>query len=214
MGRPLMTEWLQKEDLNRDIITVSGNLFRKFGFKKTTVEDIAREIGRRKSSLYYYYKSKEEIFEAVVNEEMQRFFRLIQRSIEHSKSSKQKLVLFCKAQFQHLASLCNLNGALKDEIQDIPCVITPIKNKFDTAQLELVRTILQEGIERQEFKEMSKGEIDAFAYIIVSSFRGIELPLVTNNIQEPDLDSRIAFIVEMMVEGIGRPRKNLPVKAL
>lgn len=207
-----MTEWLQKEDLNKDIITVSGNLFRKFGFKKTTVEDIAREIGRRKSSLYYYYKSKEEIFEAVVYEEMHRFFRLIKRSIEHSKSSRQKLVLFCKAQFQHLTSLCNLNGALKNEIQDIECVITPIKTKFDTTQLELVKEILQEGVERKEFKHMSPREMDAFAYIIVSSFRGLGLPLVTNGIT-PDLDSRIAVIVEMMVEGIGWQEKQLPLPA-
>ncbi|BAV08714.1 transcriptional regulator, TetR family [Filimonas lacunae] len=203
-----MTEWGHKEDLNKDIITVSGNLFRKFGFKKTTVEDIAREIGKRKSSLYYYYKSKEEIFEAVVNEEMHRFFRLIKRSLEHSKTSKQKLMLFCKAQFQHLASLCNLNGALKDEIHDIPCVITPIKNRFDTTQIELIKEILQEGVDKREFKNMSTGEMNAFAYLIVSSFRGLELPLVTNG---PDLDSRIAFIVEMMVEGIGRQDQTVPL---
>lgn len=208
MEQPLVRELLQKEDLNRDIIAVSGNLFRKFGFKKTTVEDIAREIGKRKSSLYYYYKSKEEIFEAVVYEEMHRFFRLIKRSIEQSKTSKQKLFLFCKAKFQHLTSLCNLNGALKDEIHDIACVITPIKNRFDTTQVELIREILQEGVERGEFKSMTASEIDAFAYLIVSSFRGLELPLVINK-QGPDLDSRIAFIVELMVEGIGKQERDL-----
>jgi AcrR family transcriptional regulator len=197
------TQVLQKEDLNKDIITVSANLFRQFGFKKTTVEDIAKEIGRRKSSLYYYYKSKEEIFEAVVNEEMHRFFRQIKRSIAQSAGAKQKLLIYCRAKFQHLALLCNLNGVLKNEVHEIQCITNPLRHKFDTTQVALVREILQEGVATNEFKTMSGGEMDSFAYIIVSSFRGLESPLVLNK-QEPDLNSRIESIVELMVEGIGK----------
>lgn len=198
------TQALQKEDLNRDILVVSSNLFRQFGFKKTTVEDIANEIGRRKSSLYYYYKSKEEIFEAVVNEEMQRFFRQIKRSVAQSAGAKQKLLIYCRATFQHLALLCNLNGVLKNQIQEIQCITNPLRHKFDTTQVALVREILQEGVAANEFKNMSGGEMDSIAYIIVSSFKGLESPLVLNQ-QEPDLNSRIESIVEVMVEGIGKP---------
>lgn len=197
------TQVLQKEDLNKDILAVSGNLFRQFGFKKTTVEDIAKEIGRRKSSLYYYYKSKEEIFEAVVNEEMHRFFRQIQRSVAQAVGARQKLLMYCRAKFHHLALLCNLNGVLKNDTHEIQCIATPLRHKFDTTQVALVREILQEGVASNEFKTMSGGEMDSFAYIIVSSVRGLESPLVLNK-QEPDLNTRIESIVALMVEGIGK----------
>ena len=66
-----MAETLQKDEvIVRDIIDTARDLFKKTGFKKTTMGDIARSLGKAKSSLYYYYPSKEDIFEAVLYTEM------------------------------------------------------------------------------------------------------------------------------------------------
>ena len=66
-----MAEMLQKDEIVvRDIIDTARTLFKKTGFKKTTMGDIARSLGKAKSSLYYYYPSKEDIFEAVLYSEM------------------------------------------------------------------------------------------------------------------------------------------------
>ena len=55
-----------KDPIREEILNGARELFQRFGFKKTTMEDIARQIGKSKSALYYYYKTKEDIFEAVV----------------------------------------------------------------------------------------------------------------------------------------------------
>src|SRR5436189_4267915 len=59
-----------KDPIREEILNGARELFQRFGFKKTTMEDIARQIGKSKSALYYYYKTKEEIFEAVVLNEI------------------------------------------------------------------------------------------------------------------------------------------------
>ena len=67
-----MSELLEKDEvIVREIVSSARGLFEKFGLKKTTMEDIAKEAGKGKSSLYYYFESKYEIFEAVVDQEMQ-----------------------------------------------------------------------------------------------------------------------------------------------
>ena len=65
----------QKEEIVKDdILKEAQKLFQQFGLKKTTMEDIARSMGKGKSTLYYYYCSKEQIFDAVISKEMTEVF--------------------------------------------------------------------------------------------------------------------------------------------
>lgn len=49
-----------------DILEAAERLFRHFGYRKTTVADIARAAGMAKGSVYLHFSSKEEIFLAIV----------------------------------------------------------------------------------------------------------------------------------------------------
>ena len=54
------------DDMRNTIINSASDVFEKFGFKKTTVDDIAQALRKGKSSIYYYFKSKEEDRKSVV----------------------------------------------------------------------------------------------------------------------------------------------------
>ena len=51
-----------------EIVDAAATLFREKGFVATSLEDIAREVGMYKGSLYHYIKSKEDLLFAVVRE--------------------------------------------------------------------------------------------------------------------------------------------------
>ena len=57
---------VNKEEFRKKIIVSSGQIFSRYGFRKTTMEEISRALKMGKSSVYYYFRSKEDIFEAVV----------------------------------------------------------------------------------------------------------------------------------------------------
>jgi len=63
------------ENVLRDILSAARVLFERQGLRKTTMDDIASRIGKCKGALYYYFASKDEIFEAVVEQEMTEFFK-------------------------------------------------------------------------------------------------------------------------------------------
>jgi AcrR family transcriptional regulator len=50
-----------------EILVQAANLFRKKGFSGTSMQDIARDVGILKGSIYYYFNSKNEIFREVLN---------------------------------------------------------------------------------------------------------------------------------------------------
>jgi AcrR family transcriptional regulator len=151
-----MAETLFKDEvIVRDIIDTARGLFKKSGFKKTTMGDIAHSLGKAKSSLYYYYPSKEDIFEAVLHAEMDELLAQILQSIRHAGTSKEKLTIYCRCRLVKLNELCNLSDALKSdigELHELHCIMTDLKRQFDTTHVELVREILAEGVANGEFK--------------------------------------------------------------
>ena len=69
-GKCLMNIVNKDEEVKKEIIEAAKVVFQKWGLKKTTMEDIAKEAGKGKSTLYYYFKSKEEIFEMLAKAEI------------------------------------------------------------------------------------------------------------------------------------------------
>ena len=99
-----MAETLQRDEIIvREIVDTARVLFRKSGFKKTTMGDIARSLGKAKSSLYYYYPSKEDIFEAVIYAEMDELLDEIHQAISEATSSKGKLTAYCRCRLEKLS---------------------------------------------------------------------------------------------------------------
>jgi AcrR family transcriptional regulator len=200
-----MAETLQRDEIVvKEIVDTARALFKKSGFKKTTMGDIARSLGKAKSSLYYYYPSKEDIFEAVIYAEMDELLKDIHYALGQATSSKQKLTAYCRCRLEKLSQLCNLSDALKSEIAELHCVMAEMKSRFDTTHVELVKGILAEGVNNGEFKKINEDNIELIAYLMVSSFRGLAVPLMVGQNRSPRLDLQIDSIVDIMVEGIGR----------
>lgn len=198
-----MAETLQRDEIVvRDILDTSRALFTQHGFKKTTMGDIARSLGKAKSSLYYYYPSKEDIFEAVLYEEMDELLDQIRTSIQDAKNSKEKLIIYCRCRMQKLTELCNLSDALKNDLSELHVIITDLRSKFDTSHVDLVRGILEEGVRQGEFRKINKDNIELVAYLMVSTFRGLAEPLMVSPELFPRLDLQIDSIVDIMVEGV------------
>ena len=56
----MIKEHIQKKQkaIKYKIVGIASTVFSRFGFKKATMDDIARAAGMGKSSIYYYFKSK------------------------------------------------------------------------------------------------------------------------------------------------------------
>lgn len=70
----------KKEQTREKIQQAAYRCVARFGFEKTTLEDIAKEVNLNKASLYYYYKNKEDIFLDVTTTATRRFVDSLQQS--------------------------------------------------------------------------------------------------------------------------------------
>ncbi len=194
---------VDKEDVVlKEIINGARLLFEKFGLKKTTMEDIAKEVGKGKSSLYYYFPSKYEIFEAVVDQEMKQLFMLAQKAVDKAPTAKEKLKAYTKVRLSKLNKLGNLSQVVKNDLMDNMSVVMNIKRKHEITQVNMIKKIISAGVESSEFKKMSSADIALLAYLFAATFRGIVMPMCTETF--PDLTHKSDDVVEMLVEGIAK----------
>ncbi|MEO0226014.1 MAG: helix-turn-helix domain-containing protein [candidate division WOR-3 bacterium] len=53
---------VSKKAMRDSIIDSARYVFSRFGYRKATMDSIARAARKAKSSIYYYFRDKEEIF--------------------------------------------------------------------------------------------------------------------------------------------------------
>ncbi|MEP7279687.1 MAG: hypothetical protein ABI813_13640, partial [Bacteroidota bacterium] len=136
------------------------------------------------------------------------FFKQVTVEINAVYGSKDKLIAYCRTRLKKISELSNLHEVLKKDLIDFAGKMELIKKKYDTLQVALVKDIINDGIRLGEFRQMDKEYIESLSYLIVSSFKGLEMPLNVDNYSS--LNKRAEFIVNVMVDGIGCKKIVLP----
>ncbi len=200
---------IKDEIVRADILKAAEKLFQQFGLRKTTMEDIAKAMGKGKSTLYYYYTNKEEIFDAVVMKEMWEVFEVTKKAVESVNTAAQKLKAFARAKIESLQQKSNLYGIVTGEIKETHRCFENAKKEYYQQEVKLITNILQHGIGAGEFKEVIGDDIDVLPFVIVSAFAGLGRDLFTQH-QFPGIETRMDSIVNILINGL---KERQPVMA-
>jgi len=195
---------ISKEDLIREeVIEAARGLFQHYGLYKTTMEDIAKALSKGKSTLYYYYKNKDEIFEAVISNEIRDVFKEIRSAVENGKSGEEKLRIYFLTALNSIKKRVLLYRIIKGEIGENLKTIVNLKYKIDNHEVQFIREILAYGMARKEWVSEIESDLELIAYSIVSAIRSITLDMVIEE-KFPDWDERIGILSEVFLRGLKR----------
>lgn len=188
----------QHEEAKTKIIEIARNIFTHFGFKKTTMEEIASASRKGKSSIYYYFNSKEEIFKAVVEKEMDEFEKELKNRILETDDPIEQLKIYISVRMNKLKSLTNFYTALKSEYLSNFEFIEEIRKKYDKDEVEIITGIIRDGVETGKF---SVENYHLSAVAIVTALKGLEVPLLVSK-EQIDLDERLNSLINFLFFGI------------
>lgn len=80
-----------------EMLRVAAEIFREKGFERGRMEDVARELGMLKGSLYYYFESKQEILDEILLVPRERFLRRLEQIASSRGTPSAKLRKAIKA---------------------------------------------------------------------------------------------------------------------
>lgn len=157
--------------LEQKIVETAQGIFSRLGFKKTTMDDIARAVFKAKSSLYHYFKSKEEIFRAVVEKEAQMLKEEIEQALALEESPINKLKAYAKSRMRALRRLANFYQAFREEYLESYGFIQKIRRDYDRYEIKTIKDILQEGVKEGVFDVK---DLDLTSEAIITALKGYE----------------------------------------
>jgi len=188
-----------KEDVRVHIVGIARRIFTRYGFRKTTMEEIASASQMGKSSVYYYFKSKEEIFRAVVEFEATMLKEQLSRIISKNNSPPERLKAYILFRLHHVRTLENFYAALNEETLSYMGFILEIRRNFEAEEQELVSKILEDGMEQGVF-QLSSSKIGAIA--ISTMMKGLELPLLLDEAHKTDRGELMEDLIRVLFNGI------------
>ena len=188
-----------KDEIRTHIVSVARRIFTRYGFRKATMEEIARSSQMGKSSIYYYFKSKEEIFRAVVELEARLLRERLSRIISKNNSPQERLKAYILFRLHHIRTLENFYAALNEEALSHMGFILEIRRNFETEEQELVGEILEDGM-KQEVFQMTSAKIGAIA--ISTMMKGLELPLLLDEAHKTDREELMDDLIRVLLYGL------------
>ncbi|MBU0475476.1 MAG: TetR/AcrR family transcriptional regulator [Bacteroidetes bacterium] len=184
------------EEVKSAILEAAKRVFQKWGLNKTTMEDIAHEAGKGKSTLYYYFKSKDEIFELLVQVELSNIIHKAKSSTVDLISSKEKLKKYIETMLKEIKKSVSLYSLVSGEIKGNQEFIARTSKLLNDREKAIIIEILKEGHIAGEFNYIKDTEINKFASVIVGMISGLSIYLFFDNDDNEMIDIATRVIAE------------------
>lgn len=178
------------------ILRVANRLFSNFGFHKTSMDEIAKIARKAKGSIYYHFASKEELFKAVISQEMDVLKNQLENIVcDPNLIAAEKLKKYFVKRMEILNSAACYHETLKADFFEHFHFIDSLRTDLDSWEKENLKKIIQQGIEAGEFLQVK--EMDVMLDVFLMVLKGLEIPFFLQNKYEkylPYFDSLVNIL--------------------
>jgi AcrR family transcriptional regulator len=185
--------------VREQVVQAARQVFARFGFKKTALDDIAREARKGKSTIYYYFKSKDEIFKAVIDAEAEIRNKAIEAQISRIEDPRLKLKTYIYVRMQTLKMVANYYEAIKNDLLDNLNFVNSFRNDHFEEEINRIQGMLREGIDLKIFTIENPL---LTARTIVTILHGFEVPLILKNLSDEELQKSVDEMLNILFYGI------------
>jgi AcrR family transcriptional regulator len=133
-----------------EIIECFGKHVCHYGFKKTSINDIAKELKISKKTIYSLFDSKEQLFYNVILKHANKIKDSLQKDLANHRTNKRTLEHLLELIFKHSV----IKGKKKDNDLDTLATFKIAELAFKDACTDITKEAIEKGIERGEFKRV------------------------------------------------------------
>lgn len=201
----MVAKIVDKSVKKAEILSAAMQVFAENGVVQSTMSQIAELAGIGKGTIYEYFRSKEDIFAEAYQMVFNETTRNIQEVLASALTPTEKLEMLMRVSVEGLFSdggkfagimMAFWSEGMRQKNEQMMKIIN-LKGVYDEYRT-VIASILQEGIEKGEFKPM-----DTFitASVLIGAMDGILIQCVMDpNIFSPQ--KAVAFLHQIFINGI------------
>lgn len=192
---------MRKRIGDETILQAALKCFAAYGYKKTTLEDIAGELGLGNSSVYAYTAGKRALYEDVVRFVMLRWQAKVKAAVETQSAATDKFRVLCETALLYLSEDSAFCALLKNDPTIFP--MFPESDPYEEINAEsvaMIASILDEGQLSGEFRVL---ESAAVSDVVFTMYKGFIIRAYIEN-EDRFMENHLYPTLELLMNGILR----------
>ena len=190
---------MRKRKDNELIYETALNLFAQYGYKKTTLEDIADKLNMSNSNLYSYADSKKSLYQECVRHAISKWQSKVWDAVEGIYDPAERLLVSFKKGSEYLSQDIVLCDILKNDPSIFPMFSTfgPLE-EINHSAIKYICDILKDGIRKDIFQNINTQDTAVVLFNIYKAFI-IETYIRQEN---PTITKHLDTIVDLFQNGL------------
>jgi AcrR family transcriptional regulator len=192
-------------DLREVILDAMERLLARYGYKKTTVDDLAREAGIGKGTVYLYFPSKEEVALCSIDRVVDRVKEKLLELANSSGDAAQRLREMLQARvLMRFDSVHAYSESLDDLFESLRPAYMARRHNYFESEANIFAKVLLEG--RREKTFAFTGDARACAYTLLLATNSL-LPYSLSPRElgkRPEIEEKITRLAELVLHGLVR----------
>lgn len=185
------------------ILAAAQDLFSRYGFRRTSIDEIASQAGIAKGTVYLYFPNKQAVFRAVAERVAERVLASAQAAYDGQDAVAPRLLAMLEAKLVHLYEVVHASPHARELIDSKNGYAADVFERTDRRYEELVARALAEADAAGELS-LSRAELSpaAAAALVVRCAHGNGVGLGG----APSLRTyrkRLRELVPVLVRGLG-----------
>ena len=180
------------------MVDVARRLFVQYGKENVTMNDIAVASGKGRRTLYTYFGSKDEVYLAVIENELDLMVERLQGVLRMPLSPEKKLEEYVFVHFEAVKEAITRNGSLRADFFRNIYEVEKARRPIDIKEIRMIREIMEEGAVKGVFRLQST---QWAAMMFLYALKGMETPYINNNISNYIKDHRTQ-IMNVILNGL------------
>lgn len=189
-----------------EILKAASECFARYGYDKTSLDDIGRMVGLNKASLYHYYKSKDAIFMEVIYSEAEEHIGKVLEDVEKVKDCKKKILTFLTKRLEYIKHAANLHKLTIDGMRNMRPMMEELYEKNMRIEVQHFSQILEYCIKKGEIIDCDAEKI-ARTILTVTEAIKYKTANSTNcsfslDVNYSEVAKEVVFTVSLILDGL------------
>ncbi len=194
--------------VKQEIIDAAARLFARYGFKKTSIDDVAVAARIGKGSVYLHFASKEELFAEVVRRMSERTWDALAVAVKRAHYPAGKVRAFIDAKLTTVAKLAEQHGVQEEAVLEFLPAARAYRGTHDVREHAYLAEVLREGNASGAF---AVEDPDRLATGIIACLTALDTSSLVNR-NDAAIRAGVDELVAVLVHGLSPSRRCISME--
>lgn len=193
---------VQTREVREALLDATDRLLAERGYQKMTIDDLAREVGIGKGSVYLHFSSKEEIALSHVDRIVERVKDRLKIIAEKDISQAEKLrEMLCERVLIRFDSVQHYTQSLNDLLSSLRPKLLARRENYFAEEAAIFAEVIERGQATGEFEDGVSIEIADTFLLATNSL--LPFSLTTEELgSREDIETKTARLADLLIKGI------------